>query len=474
MVALPLLASLLGALTCMVADEPPVAQLVLPDGQVATARSGALQIGARVITACDGLPAAQPSALAIRQGQLVVGFRSGGVYRIDGGRFVPLAVPTAPVRALAADGGRLYVGTSVGLWQIDGGRLQRSQHPVLRRREITALRLAGDGALHVGAGPYGWWRRAPDGGTRMLKLTYAGCFVETRRGVEARAPGPACTPPHRPGGGLPTSHVTALQQFDGHLYVGSFDRGLFLKDGDVWAAVDGVPPFVNALAADGAHLFVGTPKGLFRLDGAAARVERVELGLAGEHVNGLALGAGGVLLVATGQGLVELSPTGTGGARVLDERNGLPSRIAYAAVETRDGALWVATAGGVARLWGGGVQRFSQAAGSLPHDWVTALLPDSDGVSVLGGTYDAGVVRLSPDGHGARVPGLERAWVNPNGLYRAGDRLLVLTLGDGLLVAGPGAKVQVVHLPADDVTSVAPDGASLWIGTRAGLVHARL
>jgi ligand-binding sensor domain-containing protein len=260
--------------------------------------------------------------------------------------------------------------------------------------------------------------------------------------------------------------VTALAQFDGHLYVGTFDRGLYRQDGETWTAIEGSPPFVNALAGDDTRLFIGTPKGLYRLGGGAAT--RVELGIAGEHVNGLAVGQGGVVHVATGQGVVELAGPAV---RVIDERAGLPSRIVYAVAETRDGALWAATAGGVVRLADGGVRVYSQASGALPHDWVTSLLPDGD--AVLAGTYDAGVARLTPDGHGTRLPGLEHAWVNPNGLGRAGDRLLVMTLGDGLLVA-TGARVEVVHLPADDVTAVVPEAAGLIIGTRAGLVRARL
>jgi ligand-binding sensor domain-containing protein len=463
---------LLVALQCVVADEPPVAQVTLPDGRIATASPSALRVGTRVFTACDGLPSAQPSALTVRQGRLVIGFRAGGVFelvpeRIDGHLFVRLPGPPAPVRALAAEGARLYIGTNAGLWQLDGaGPARRVDHPVLRRREITALELGRDGALHVGAGPYGWWRRGPDGKTRLVRAVYAGCFAEGPRGVEPRAPGPQCTPAHHPTGGLPSSHVTALEHFDGHLYVGSFDHGLYRKDGATWARIEGIPPFVNALAADRDQLWIGTPKGLYRLKDQL--VGRIELGLPGEHVNGLSLGARGTVHVATGQGLVELTPTG--GVRLIDEHAGLPSRICYAVTETKDGAIWVATAGGVARL-GDGVQLYSQTSGALPHDWVTSLLPDGD--AVLAGTYDAGVARLTPDGRGARLPGLERAWVNPNGLYRAGDRLLIMTLGDGLLVSTT-THTEVVHLPADDVTAVAPDGAHLWIGTRAGLVRTQL
>ena len=166
--------------------------------------------------------------------------------------------------------------------------------------------------------------------------------------------------------------------------------------------------------------------------------------------------------------MVGLSSDGYGdGMRVLDERNGLPSRLAYAVAETADGALWAGTAEGVVRLGASGATLYTQASGALPHNWVTALLPD--GNDVLAGTYDAGVARLAPDGHGRIEPGLAKAWINPNGIARIGARLAVMTLGDGLLVDG-----QRVALPSDDVTALVAEGGRVWVGTRGGLVRLSL
>ncbi len=155
--------------------------------------------------------------------------------------------------------------------------------------------------------------------------------------------------------------------------------------------------------------------------------------------------------------------------RVLDETSGLPARIVYAVAVTADGAVWAGTAGGVARLTDAGIGLYTHARGQLPHDWVNALLADGDGV--LAGTYDAGVARLTPDGGGRLVEGLEAAWVNPGGLAWVGGRLTVATLGGGLLVADEDGVAHQPGLPSEDVTAVVRNAGSHWIGTRGGLAR---
>jgi ligand-binding sensor domain-containing protein len=459
--------TLAATLECVVPRGPTLAEVRLPDGSTARARDGAVEIDARVLTFCDGLPDAHPTALAVFRGALVVGFRRGGAQRFDGHRFIPIAgAGHRAVRALAASPDTLWIGTAEGLLRVDDAGTHRDPHPVLGRREITALHLAKDGTLHVGAGAWGRWRRSGTV-TRHERGVYVGCFRESHGRVEARPPGPGCQAAPPDGPGLASGHISALEHIDDHLYIATFDHGLYRRapDGRI-TRVEEVPPFVNALTVDGARLYVGTTDGLYRIDGGA--VARVELGLPGEHVNALHLGGDGVLRVATSQGLAELGPTGT---RLLDERAGLPTRFLYAVTRTEDGAVWVGTAAGAVRLADGAARQYSQASGALPHDWVTALLPDGDGV--LAGTYDAGVVRLAPDGHGRALPGLERAWVNPGGLVRIDDHLYVLTLGDGLLDSGPRGLTRM-HLPDDDVTALVPTGGALFIGTRGGLVRAAL
>lgn len=460
---------------CVVPAGPAVAIATLPDGTHAVAREGALELhgpsGIRVVTPCEGLPEAFPTALAVADGRLAVGFRARGVQWWDGGRFEPVdGLPEGvAVRALAADGPRLLVGTSEhGLWHADpGARATRSTHPVLRQREITALTVR-DGTIEVGAGARGWWRVLPTGSVRRVdRETFAGCFRDASGEVEALAPGPACRSAAAPLGrdsGLPSGHVTAMAVHRGALYVGSFDGGLARLVGDRFEPTGG-PRFVNVLLSDADRLWIGTAQGLFVLE-ADGRITEPALGLPGAHVNSLARGADGTLWIATGHGLAGVRG---GRVRVFDERAGLPTRIVHSVAAGPGGVVWAGTAGGVARIDAGGVRVFSQASGDLPHDWANALLTDGDGVLV--GTYDAGVARLGAE-RGEASPGLAGKWVNPNGLFRVGDALVVATLGDGLLVVrGDRVVEHRAGLPSDDVTAVAVHGGAVWIGTRGGLTR---
>ena len=134
-----------------------------------------------------------------------------------------------------------------------------------------------------------------------------------------------------------------------------------------------------------------------------------------------------------------------------------------------DGAVWVGTPGGAARLGPGGIRRYTMASGVLPHDWVTSILPDGDHVVV--GTYDAGLARLDVDGSGGPLTDIGPLWINPNGLARVGDAMVAATLGDGLVVAARGRVRIHTDLPSTDVTAVIAHDGGLFVGTRGGLVR---
>lgn len=449
---------------CVVAEGPARARAAWRGVEV-VARDGAIEIGGRRITACEGLPGAFPTAVAASGDVLYVGFRAAGLHRFDGEGFEAVSgLPADAVSALAVDGDRVWVGTGAGgLWRVRDGRATRFRHWVLGKRPVTALHVARDGDLHVGAGPYGWWRVRGEEGRRVEKDTYVGCFAEVGGKVRALPPGRACGVGQAgAASGLPSGHVTALEIFEGTLYVGTFDAGLARRtDAGRFEEVPGAPRFVNALLGERGRLWIGTPKGLFRLE--KGEVREAGIGLPSDHVNGLARGRDGTIWVATSNGLAGV---GRGGVRVIDRAHGLPARIVYSVAVTEDGAVWAGTAGGVARFGEDGVTVFTQANGALPHDWVNALLADGD--EVLAGTYDAGVARLTADGSGAAMDGLEGAWVNPGGLARVGDALLVSTLGGGLWRVGEAVE-KVDGLPSEDVTATVRVGDALWVGTRGGL-----
>ena len=454
-----------GVTACVVPDGPWTAQLTWRAQKVA-ARSGQLQIGQHAFTACDQLPGPHPTALAVFGGHLYVGFRGAGLHRFDGTLFEPVeGLPVDGVRALAVYQDALWIGLgSRGIYTSqDGQRARKHHHWVLGRRGVTGMTVKA-ARLEIGMGPYGWWRVEGNRVRRVKKHVFAGCF--DRNGP--RAPVTECGLGPAPSvSGLPSGHVTALAHHQGHLYVGTFAGGLAIATGDGFSSIEGAPRFVNALLSDGDVLWVASPRGLFRLDRRGVR--QAGLPLPSHHVNGLAQGPDGTLWVATSGGLAGF---GSDGVREYRRHNGLPGRIVYAVAATADGAVWAGTDRGAARLSADGVTVFTQANGGVPHDWINALLADGD--AVYAGTYDAGVVRLTADGRGRPVAGLESAWVNPAGLSFHGTRLTVATLGDGFLSvprAGAGSAQSRTGLPSDDVTASIVHDGHLYIGTRGGLAR---
>jgi len=454
-----------GRTACLVPEGLITAELRWA-GLTVTAREGALQIGDRRFTACDALPDPFPTALATFEGALYVGFRAAGVHRYAHGRFHRVTgLPVDGVRALAATSERLWIGLGTrGLFFTgDDGRARRYPHWILGRRGITGLAAQG-GRLEVGVGPYGWWRIEGAEPSRVARSVFAGCFGE--EGPLAPVTGCALSTAEV-ASGLPSGHVTALARHQGALYVGTFDEGLARQTATGFEAVSGAPRFVNALLSDGTTLWIASPRGLYRLDHRGVRA--AGLPLPSRHVNGLGLGRDGALWVATSRGLAGF---GQGGIRRYDRSNGLPGRIVYAVAITDDGAVWAGTDRGAVRIGADGVTAFTQANGGVPHDWINALL--ADGEQVYAGTYDAGVVRLTRDGRGQAVPGLESAWVNPAGLAFVSSRLTVATLGDGFLsvdARSVGAPLRRAGLPSADVTASLVHDGKLYIGTRGGLAR---
>ena len=459
--------AILAVAQCLIASTPVVATAMA--GEVhATLTPNAVVLGDHTATPCDSLPAPHPTAIAGWHDQLAVGFRDGGVWTWDGTTFTALAgLPVTPVRALAATGDTLWIGTAEGLWAITSpgtsagtqpaGKPRPFAHPTLGHAPITAL--AADGAaLRVGVDPRGEWRIEDGAAALVGKQALIGCFKEG----EPRAPG-TCV---RGAPDVPV-HITALAEYHHHLLIGTFDDGIWEHTGAGFRRIPS-PRLVDALLADGDTLYAASATGLYRMTTTAkapatspdARFTRLELGLPSGHINDL-VKSGDTLWLATSRGVAgwdgrSVRMLGTGAARVV-----------YAITVASDGAVWAGTIGGAVRFGPDATLRFDRARGTLPGDWVTALIPDEHG-GVLAGTYDSGVMRLAADGTSAAVPPLDGPlWINPHGLARLDGAIAAATLGQGLRLS----HGTVPKLPDDDVTAILRIGDTTWVGTRGGLAQ---
>ena len=498
---------------CVVPNGPVRAQVTTPDGRIVVAQDGALVVEERTgdaserpvgrqpggvsiaITPCDGLPGAFPTALAAGGESVYVGFRHEGVWRWDAGGFSHLDmlgadVEAGGVRALAVAGDGLLVGTgTAGLFlRTSDGTVSHLERPSLATAAVFALEPTGKpGKFRAAFGPFGAFEVDPSGGALHVRKTASG-FVGAFDAAGRPTVFGAARASESPGTarGLPTAHMTAAAPFGDRLYVGTFDGGLFATPpggtpppGVTFIPVAGVPPFVNTLLAMPDRLLIGTSQGLFTLPMGVSTEPAAAVPVSGitAHVNGLAVsnaspGHPATIAVATGDGAYLIEGTSL---MHLGESQGLPSRLTWAVAYDAAGALWIGTSAGLVRLADDRPpETLSRATGHLPHDWVTALLPD--GPDMLVGTYDAGAVRLSPDasqpagfGHTTVV---DAAWVNPGGLARVGGVPWVLTLGGG---AGPldptGGFTPRSPAALNDVTAAAAFGGDVWLATRGGLIH---
>lgn len=419
------------------------------------------------------------AALAVHDGALHAA-TGAGLYRLQRGALeatVDELLPKGtPVAALLADGSRLYMGTAAGLYV----------------REGRTTRLVGAGDIrHVG--------RADDGSIVVARLGEGMARVDRGRLVTlhdlprdlataqtfAFAPGGACaggidgaylrgrgawTRMVRPAG-PPSNDISAIAVDGARLWVGTFDRGLVVRERGAWRTVR-VDVRINALHVARDRVWVATASGLYsvvpRADGRdeIARLARAD-GLPGRGVLSLAGLRDGRVLVGTSAGAVIV-----GAGRPIRLAKGQDLGNVWAVAEDAAGALWLGTTTGLYRgsesatTW----QRFAVATKHLRDDWVTALAVSRDALFV--GTYHGGVTRLELASTAATQLG--DGWINPGGLALDGDRLLAATM-DGLRSGDGTTASWTTHagLPGKDVTMVARAGKTLFVATRRGLVELR-
>jgi ligand-binding sensor domain-containing protein len=429
------------------------------------------------------------TALAEHRGVLVAATAGAGLWRLDASTMQPLAadLPSPLVWSLAVVDGQLLAGTLQGVAPVRRGAVA-----TLTGADARSLAV-GKELLLVGTFGEGLLRR--QGRQRLTRDALAARHVHA---VAATASGAACVAAHeglffRPTaratwqsvtlGGLPSGDISALAHDGQALWVGTFDRGLVVRQGRAWRTVHDarIDPQINALCVErpGARrrLWVATARGLNIVEGVAAapRVRRLTVtdGLPADDIHSLAPRRGGGVLVGTARGLALIAADG--GVTVVGRKQGLIISAVWAVAETGDGRLWLGTSKG---LFGGRVggrwKRYSVSGGHLGDDWVTALTVDKERLWV--GTYNGGVSRFDVKaGSEPSVAVVAPGWVNFGGLLHDSEALWVATM-DGLLRCGESAGSAALTCrtvdgaaPGRDVTAVAASPVGRWVASRRGL-----
>lgn len=190
---------------------------------------------------------------------------------------------------------------------------------------------------------------------------------------------------------------------------------------------------------------------------------------------------GGALPVAPA---AAAAPAETPRLRRLGTADGLPSRMVVALAEDRQGHVWAATDGGLARYDGVGLRTWRhdpRVAGSLPGNEIETLLVDARDRLWLG-INGVGLVRMGPrreafevlDAVNARCEG--QVWT----LAEQATALWIGSSSHGACRRGEDGSLQVfrhdpadVHsLPSDTIYASLVDGRGrLWLGTGRGVAR---
>ena len=454
-----------------------------------------------------------------------------GLLRFDGNRHIvwqpPHGQPQLPSmnvrRLFAASDGRLWIGTQLGLASLNDGRL--TLHPevpgqvggIIEARDGTVwagtrypppgrlcafrrdgVRCYGDngefgkrassvyedraGNVWVGA-ETALWRFHPDSPTRYalgdfessegLTQTADGVFlIAERNGLKQLIGGkvveyslPTNVPDFQP------SHL--LEDRDGALWIGTFDRGLLhVRHGrvDLYAQADGLSGnYIRDLFEDReGNIWVATDNGLDRFRHTAVNTISVNQGLSQGTPWSVLAASDGSVWVGTLNGLNRLK----GGQITIYRKDaGLPDELIHSLFEDQRGRIWVSTRGGIAYLESG---RFTPLAG-IPGG-VHAIAGDAAGniwisedeslLHVVGGRV-AG--RITWAAMGRKVPAIPMVsdavrggmWLG----FRDGSGLAYLEHGRVAAAYGEAdglGRGMVGHLRLD------PDGV-LWAATEGGL-----
>ena len=436
--------------------------------------------GSAEIEKLDGSPV---RALAILPGGEIAAGGESGLRVVSRGGAASRLVGTGDpwVESLALVGGALWAATPAGA--ASGPPSAARLEPVARGADATAG-VSWDGAFRFvpADGPPRLSALLPNGSRRetpaperFRRLLVAGgrLLADGPSGLWALDPARGFARLRDSSPSLPAPHVNALAADGARLWLGFFDGGVASADpratpfrassvpsGEAWG--------VNALLPVGGVVYAATLRGAFRL--------------AGDEVRPLEGAGGAFALASTPAGLA----IGCGQGVLLPEKrllsawHGLPGNQAYALAASGD-ALWVGTPTGLGRVERRRVtERVLPGEGKLPHPWVTALLARDEGLWVA--TYGGGLAlrrAAEPSAAWESFPETRGLRVNAGALLALPDgRLCAGTHGSGVWCSDRArarfARVDL-PLPSPDVFSLAafPKDAPelLFVGTSEGLLR---
>lgn len=266
----------------------------------------------------------------------------------------------------------------------------------------------------------------------------------------------------------------------GKLYVATEDEGLMTSSdfGSSWAEVSPLlPTRVNAVTTwpgNPEEVFIGTPRGLYLIDGAGA--EPVEVDLFANEVHALAFDPAkpGALYAATDQGVFHLDALG----QRWQARSGDLPRTAFVSIQvdpTQPGTLYVASADGRVFASADSGQSWAERSQGLAADDLVALVMAPSHPSTLYALSKTSGLFVTTDG--AASWQAETALPSVSGTALAADpaapgRLYLASSDQGVFTSSDGGKswqAMSAGLGSTDVRALWLSEGTLYAGTAAGV-----
>ena len=272
---------------------------------------------------------------------------------------------------------------------------------------------------------------------------------------------------------VPGTVISLAETFDGSIWFGTRDNGLFrmTRGGPAAMAVQLAGMKINVLqpAANGG-LWIGTDHGLYFWDGRELGTAGLPRQLSQLQILAMTRDREGNVWVGTDQGIVRIAPLMIASLDLLHQG---PDAAVTTVFEDRDGEIWYGGSQGIERLRDGMFTTYTTTEG-LPSDGNGAVYADADGrtwfAPLAGGLYwlkDGRVGRITLDGLADDVVysisgGGGEIWV---GRQRGG--LTVLKENGENWTAR--SYTQADGLAQDSVYSVHRDrDGTVWAGTVSG------
>ena len=439
--------------------------------------------------------------LAARDGSLWIGTDGGGLVHFKDGVFraytEAAGLTNSFVRSLMEDDqGRIWIGTDNGLFQMNQGKLRQvntapyapafAVHSIIEDREHRIW--VGGSALLVFDGADVSVKRLPgresENRVKSLVQTQDGTiWAGTVGGLDRLVKGS-----FQPVTQIKGTVRTLRQASDGALWIGSIGHGLYRYTNGVlshWTSADLLPSntVLSIFEDDAQQVWIGTQEGMVRLSKTPVSVLPLpgdtdpDIGTVSSDPNGTIWAvSSGVFAIRDGvarpykfphvpdvpirnvyrdrSGDLWIGTDGSGAYRIThgrvihyDAPKRLVNNFVRAFLQSKDGAMWIATDEGVSRISGGGTQNY-QVRNGLAYFSTRALFQDSNGDIWIGTDHGLSHLHAGAFVHDAATAALaeEKVWsilqdsnkalwfgTRSRGLWRyANGAITVFTTAQGL------------------------------------------